>query len=363
MKVLVLCAPDSFANGLYPRELKKYLSAKGCEVDVYPTNYLSRVGPDGLAAKLPGPRPRQLALYMMETISYVGWKLGHALRRAAFSATFTRIIQLRGAILRASLEPSAYDMIICEHNLDNAFLAGKRLAGNQVLHLPVPLAEELFFGGEITRRSFDKLRHYEAELYAKADHVGFHWHTYTDYVKRAKYDGPNLDINLPFGVEQQSKRASFQEQPRIVFLGLLSGYWVNLPLLKQLCELYPNIDIYGGPRLTELGDNYKGYAPSTDVLADYQFGLITLSDDPLRRSSFSSKQLRYYSYGLPVLSPKWRQDTELDEAALLYDAESFVDLVKANSSEETWSELSTKALEIAQRYDWEQVLRPLDALL
>lgn len=363
MKVLIICAPDPFANGVYPKELAKYLRAKGCQVKLYSTFHLSRAGEKGLAAVLPGPRPKQLALYFMEALGYVAGRLGRTLQRAALSLTLRRVIQLRGAILRANLAGSSYDIIICQNNPDNAFVAGERLAPTQILHLPSPLAEEYFFGGQITPRAFERLKTYEAGLYAKADHIGLHWHTYANYVKRTKYDGPNFDFNLGYGVDPQEKRATFQDQPRIVFIGLLNGYWVNVPLLKRLCKLYPNIDIYGGPRLADLGDNYKGYAPTTDVLADYQFGLVTLSDDPLRRSSFSSKQLRYYAYGLPVLSPNWRHDCVLDEAALLYDENSFVDLVKAYSDEEKWNELSAKALKIAQHYDWEQVLRPLDALL
>lgn len=363
VKVLIICAPDPFANGLYPKELAKYLRAKGCQVEIYSTNRLSRAGETGFAAVLPSLQPRPLTLYAMEAVGQIAHFLGGTLRRVALSATFRQIVKLRGAILRASLKNSSYDMIICENNLDNAFVVGEHLARTQILHLPSPFAEELYFGNQITHRTFKQLRDYEAKLYAEADHVGFHWHTYTEYVQQTKYNGPNLDISLPFGVEPQEKRATFRDQPRIVFLGLLNGYWVNLPLLKRLCKLYPHIDIYGGPRLTELGDNYKGYAPSTDILAEYQFGLVTLSDDPLRRNSFSSKQLRYYSYGLPVLSPNWRHDSVLDEAALLYDETSFVDLVKIHSDEEKWNELSGKALKIAQRYDWEQVLRPLDSLL
>lgn len=363
MKVLVICALDPYANGVYPRELAKYLRAKGCQVELYSTFHLSRAGQHGLGALLPRPRPKQLALYFMEAVGYVAGRLGRAPQRAVLSATIGQVIRLRGAIIRANLADSSYDMIICQNNPDNAFVAGGRLAPIQILHLPSPLAEEYFFGGQITKRAFERLRDYEATLYAKADHMGFHWHTYTDYVKRTKYDGPNFGFNLACGVDQQSAHATFRDQPRIVFMGLLNGYWVNLPLLKRLCELYPDIDIYGGPRLAGLGDNYKGYAPSTDVLARYQLGLVTVSDDPLRRSSFSSKQLRYYSYGLPVLAPNWRHDGELDEAALLYDEESFLDLVKTCSDEEKWGQLSAKALKIAQHFDWQRVLRPIDAFL
>ena len=366
MKVLIICHPDGFANGVKPGKLEEYLRAKGCRVELYSTTYLSRAGKTGLAAVLPGPTPRHLALYLVEAVAVViGW-LGKLQRGGSRTLTKDSVkkpwMQLRGAILQANLTPAGYDMIICESGCDIAFLAGKRLASTQILDLPSPGAEEIYFGGQISRRGYRKLRDYEASLYARADRIGFHWHTYSTYVKKTKYDGPNF-IDLSYGVDLPAMRASFKAQPRIVFMGHLGGYWIDPPLLIRLCKLYPHIDVYGGPRLAELGDNYKGYSPTTDVLAGYQFGLITLSDDPLRRNGFSSKQLRYYSYGLPVLSPNWHWDSVLDEAALLYDEKNFRHLIHEYSDQQKWTELSGKALKIARHYDWEEVLRPLDTLL
>ncbi len=62
-------------------------------------------------------------------------------------------------------------------------------------------------------------------------------------------------------------------------------------------------------------------------MAEYQIGLVTISDDPLRRLSFSSKQLEYYSYGLPVLVPAWRTDPVLAPGTVAYTEETFLDQV------------------------------------
>ena len=366
VKVLIICSLDEFANGVKPAELSQYLRAKGCEVEVYSASYLSRIGKKGLAGVLPKPRPWHLALYLAEGIAAVAGKLGKLLPGS--SPTLTKwsfmkpIMRLRGAVLRANFRHSGYDMIICEHNWDVAFVEGPRLARIQLLDLPSPFAEEVYFGGHISRRNYLALRDYEVQAYAKADGIGFHWHTYSDYVKKEKYDGPNF-IDLSYGVDLPVKRASYSPEPRVAFLGWLGDYWVNLPLLVRLCKIYPHIDIYGGPRLAELGENYKGYAPTTDVLADYQLGLVTLREDPLRRHGFSSKQLRYYSYGLPALLPGWHHDSALDEAALLYDEENFLRLVSECSDRQKWTELSDRALGIAQRYEWKNVLRSLDPFL
>jgi hypothetical protein len=366
VKALIICSPDDFANGVRPREIAKYLRTRGHEVDLYSSAYLARAGKTGLAASLPGPSLQQFALYVFELACVVSARLGKLLpgsSRTLNKVTFIKQVwQLHGAVLRARLKSTNYDMIICENNGDMSLFAGRRLAPIQILDLPAPGAEEIYFGGQVTRRKYDSLRKWEVKMYAKADRISFHWHTYADYVKQNKYDGANF-IDLSYGVNLPTGRASFKEQPRIVFMGFLSGYWINVPLLVKLCQLYPHIDIYGGPRLAELGDNYKGYAPTTDVLANYQFGLITLTDDPLRRHGFSSKQLRYYAYGLPVLSPKWHFDSALDEAALLYDEEDFLSLIREYSDEWKWAELSDKAFQIARHYNWDEVFRPLDPLL
>ena len=101
-------------------------------------------------------------------------------------------------------------------------------------------------------------------------------------------------------------------------MGYLKGYWNNIPLLARLSQKY-EIDVYGGPKPPKkYGLNYRGYTPNTDILAEYQFGLITITDDPLRRSSFSSKHLEYMNYGLPVLTPDWRKDPNLDDFSIYY---------------------------------------------
>jgi hypothetical protein len=78
---------------------------------------------------------------------------------------------------------------------------------------------------------------------------------------------------------------------------------VDLPLLARLSRAYPHIDTYGEAQPDpSLGLHYRGYAASS-VLRDYQFGLITCIDDPLRRDGISAKHLSYLAAGLPVLVP------------------------------------------------------------
>ena len=148
-------------------------------------------------------------------------------------------------------------------------------------------------------------------------------------------------------------------------MGLLNGYWVNLPLLSELCKRYPNIDVYGGPEPPKhYGINYKGYAPSKDVIAEYQFGLVTISDDPLRKSSFSSKHLEYLSYGLPVLTPSWRQDSLLEGGSIYYnDSDSLGEEIHEYLNADEWIKKSNMSLAIAKKMSWDNALVGLDAVL
>jgi hypothetical protein len=205
---------------------------------------------------------------------------------------------------------------------------------------------------------------YEADAYGMADALSFHWHTYTDFVKKIKYNGSNM-IDMGYGTNKKSQVARYSQEPRVIFLGLLEGYWVNISLLEQLCKAYPNIDVYGGPQPPKhLNINYKGYAPTLDVMAEYQFGLTTITDDELRKNSFSSKHLEYISYGLPVFTPSWRRDKKLDANSIYYnDADDFLKQLKKYSTNEMWSKKHEAALASSNEFSWSNAFIALDKLL
>ncbi len=189
--------------------------------------------------------------------------------------------------------------------------------------------------------------------------LSFHWHTYTDYLLEHKYQRANV-INGSYGVHAKTSRAKFSPRPRLIYLGLLRGSWVNVPLLERLCAMWNDIDIYGGPEPDgPLKKYYRGYAPDLDILAEYQAGLVTISDDPLRRSSFSSKHLEYISYGLPVLTPEWRRDSILDPSSIFYSDESFLEAVAVLTDPPAWEELSRNSLRIAANLSWDKALEPM----
>jgi hypothetical protein len=149
----------------------------------------------------------------------------------------------------------------------------------------------------------------------------------------------------------------------VVFLGGLKGAWVNLSLLERLSKHY-QVDVWGGPQPPkDLAVRYLGYALDLDILAKYQIGLVTVSDDPLRRLGFSSKQLQYFSYGLPALVPAWRSDPVLAPASIPYTEDTFLERVATLADRAVWEAASARALELASQLSWESALGPLTELL
>jgi hypothetical protein len=134
-------------------------------------------------------------------------------------------------------------------------------------------------------------------------------------------------------------------------------------LLSRLTELYPHIDVYGGPPPDPaLGLNYMGHALPT-VLRQYQLGLVTCTNDELRRNGFSAKHTEYFAHGLPVLVPAWRRNLDLLHGSVPYEEHIFLSVVDSLSNEKEWQRMSDAAYAQAQRLTWEETLRPLEALL
>lgn len=361
-RAVIICSQDAFANGIKPKELEAYLKRNGfSSVLRFDSGKLSRLAKTGVRRLLPALHPLKLQLYLHEALLAVAVKMGGSACLSATSGLLWRIMMLRGKVLGKTLRARGhFNLLICESNMDQTVTLGKRVADVQILDLPSPFAEEMLFGGELTPAGYEKLRDVEVASYTAADYLSFHWHTYADYVRQKKYDGSNF-LPITYGTHEKTKLARYSEQPRIIFLGYLGGYWVNLPLLSRLCKLYPKLDVYGGPEPdASLGINYKGYAPSIDVIADYQFGLVTISDDELRQHSFSSKHLEYISYGVPVLTPAWRRDAALDDSSIYYTADDFIEQIERASTREAWESLHAAALKDAARFSWDNALRALE---
>jgi len=363
-RVLIVCQLDGYANGLKPVEIARFLRELGHDVHVANTYYLSRASSrsSSLRSKLPALGLRRLALYAVEAASLLftrHWKFG---RRCLSYYVLVADYRLRRSILSSSLPLDDFDLIICEHPLD----AGMLTVGSSARTLydcPNPWADEMYFEGRLTERQHKRLRRLETELFESLDALSFSWESVARYtIEHYGLSGRNLK-QLNWGCTPVTHRAEFSESPRVVCLSSLSSRFINLPLLSRLTKLYPHIDVYGGPPPDpSLGLNYLGWAPPT-VLQKYQLGLITCSQDELRRDGFSAKHLHYIAYGLPVLVPVWRRHMDLLRGSVAYDEDTFASVIAALSNAEEWRRVSDEAYAQAQRLTWDQTLRPLGTLL
>jgi hypothetical protein len=361
-EILLITRNDPYANSVKPKAIAKRLVAEGFQVEMIESVSLGRAGESGFWRWIPKLTLSSLLLYAYEGLYAVARSLVAichcGLTRHFNGITLAMTIEARGRYLADHVRGRGAAALICESQLDQAVVL-ERVAAKQILDLPSPMADEFLYGGEISRSSHLRLRNIEERCLASADGVSFHWHSYDDYV-RSNYRASPHWISCGYGVTVKSKQATHAQEPRVVFLGSLNGPWVNVPLLESLSARYPLLDVWGGPPPKGFEHiRYRGYAPSLDVLADYQIGLVTITDDPLRRMSFSSKQLEYFSYGLPVLVPDWRTDTILAPGTIPYNETDFLEKIDALANRSYWETMSQRALTVAESLDWNTALDPL----
>jgi hypothetical protein len=363
-RVAIVCQLDGYANGLRPVEVQRFLSGLGHDVRLVDTYYLSRASSrrGSLLSKLPGLGFRRFALYATEagsTLLTRRWSFG---RRHLSYYVLLADYRLRRSLLRSALPLDDFDLVICETPHDAGVLTVTTSA-RKLYDCPTPWADEIYFEGRVTQSQHNKLRHLEKAVFEDVDHLAFHWESYGRYaVDHYGISGHNL-MTLNFGCTPAARRAEFRNPLRVVYLGSLSSQFIDLPLLSRLARQYPHLDVYGGPPpASDLGLNYLGYA-SPEVLQGYQLGLVTCTQDALRRDGFSAKHLQYLAYGLPVLVPVWRRHLDLLRGSVVYDERTFSSLIGALGHREEWQRLSDEAYAQAQRLRWDETLRPLEALL
>ncbi len=363
-RIAIVCQLDGYANGLKPRAIQRFLADRGHVVSLVDTYRLSRAsGSAGhIGAKLPSLRPRKFALYATEVAAAIftrRWRFG---RRFLSYYVLVADHRLRRAILRSALPIGELDLLICETPYDAGVLTATTTA-HTLYDCPTPWADELLFEGRLTDRQHGKLRRRETELFESVEHLSFHWDSYARYaVEQYGISGRNL-LTLNFGCTPSLRRATFADPPRVVYLGSLSSRFINLALLARLSELYPHIDVYGGPAPDpSLGLNYRGYA-SPDILREYQLGLVTCTRDQLRRDGFSAKHLHYLAHGLPTLVPDWRRNLDGLRGSVQYTEQNFRSVVAGFGDQRRWQSLSDQAYAQACRLEWGETLRPLETLL
>ena len=268
-------------------------------------------------------------------------------------------MKARGKIIHKTINKHLYKFIICASQLDSYAIMGMNENTRTFFSCPTPFADELYYSGMISSKKHEKFKKFETQIFKSCTYLSFHWETYADYVnKYYKYNEGNI-VKMNKGTDEVSIKAEYNKTPKIIYFGNLAGHWINLPLLSSLSKIYP-IDVYGFPVPdSKYGLNYKGYATS-DILSEYQFGLITITHDNLRREGFSAEHLDYLSHGLLVLVPEWRENAKNLKGTILFNEENFLAQIKYYSQEEQWKSLSKEALKQAEGLKWENSLRVFD---
>jgi hypothetical protein len=224
--------------------------------------------------------------------------------------------------------------------------------------------DELYFSKRLSIERIKEYKDLEIEIMEKSDYVIFPCESLQNYVKKHVVDSKNFVI-INYGCYPQQKLASYSYPPAIISMGNLSHYWSNKELLSHLTKISPYlIHAYGQYKPEKkYGLRYQGYASSLSVLYNYQFGLNTVSKDPLRRSDHSSRVLTYLAYGLPVLSPDWMEFSNSLKGCLPFNEENFNALIDRYSDRDEWDKLSHEAYNQALELDWNKTLIDLDNLL
>jgi len=225
--------------------------------------------------------------------------------------------------------------------------------------------DELYFSknfGNLDR--VHNLREMETEIFQKSDYVIFPWKTTENYVRKYIWNGNNF-VTIKYGCYPKGKVVSYFFPMSIVSLGNVGYYWSNRELLSYLTQISPYvIDAYGNykpPKKYKI--NYKGFARSTDILRNYQFGLNTISKDKFRCNHHASRIMTYLAVGLPVLSPDWLQFSYEVKGVLPFNENNFLNILDEYSDKEKWENLSEEAYEQALELDWKNVLQPLERLI
>ncbi len=175
-------------------------------------------------------------------------------------------------------------------------------------------------------------------------------------------------VTVALGCEPTSHTAHFSAAPRMVYAG--SYYPIQDPyLLSRLTALAPfPMDCYGPqqPPDAHLPGrlNYRGFAPDSAFLANYQVGVITLSRDRLREASPATKLAYYFAHGLPVLFPWWmKEGHDFPACAVPYDEATFAARALSLVRPGCWEEMSRSALQVGLNCTWEKTLTPLVSAL
>jgi hypothetical protein len=286
---------------------------------------------------------------------------------AYFSGKEPRLMKKIAEQLERRIRKENYDVVIGVESLFSHVLT-RNLNCLKLFSWESIFADEVYF--EMSQKKtvdferIHRIREMELEICRASDYVIFPWATTENYVRAYIYNGDNF-VTLKYGCYPQIKTVSYFFPVSIVSMGNLKNYWSNKELVSYLTRISPySIDVYGKYKPEkEYKLNYKGFAPSLEILRNYQFALNSVSKEIYRRNHHSSRILTYLSYGLPVLSPSWLKFSHDLKGVLPFNEDNFLDVLEDNLDPNKWEKISREAYDQAIELDWKKVLKPLEMMI
>jgi hypothetical protein len=226
---------------------------------------------------------------------------------------------------------------------------------------------ETYHGSSVDLVDIDIEYQKEMEIYSAADYVFFHHAILADFFRRNILDSPKIKA-VRMGCYPNESIAQYSVSSRLVYAGSCN-YFQDPYLLSLVAKASPYpIDCYGhkdpNHPFLPMPLRYCGYRNDLTFLAEYQCGVITVSQDRLRRHSPSTKFADYFAAGLPVLFPDWMEEGHTYAAAVPFTESTFASQARrvcADRSE--WQRLADEARSTAEDLRWDRVLQPLEDVL
>lgn len=267
----------------------------------------------------------------------------------------------RGKLIKNYLIKNHAKIVISQYSED-IFCALNPKPYKIILDIPTIFSEEIKFKYPKNKKIINKIEKLEKNIFRQNNSICFHWYSFLNLAKKINKK-PKNDFILNWGCSLQKQTAKFENNAKIIYLGNLNDPWINSPLLESIQQnsIIP-LDIYSYEKPNK--KIYKkletnGFMKNLKNISNYQFGLLTFTDDQLRNNGFSAKHLMYLSFGLPVLCPEWRKDKLLAPATIYYNQKNFNQEIKKYSLKKNWLKKHHAALKIAKKMQWSKNLIPL----
>lgn len=267
----------------------------------------------------------------------------------------------RGKIIKYFLIKNQAKIAISQYPKDLTCSLGKNKF-KIIYDIPTIYSEEIKYGHNLPNNLLTKIDSLEKMVYGGDNYICFHWYSFLEFSKKINKK-PKKNFILNWGCNPKKNKSAFNKNPKIIYMGNLNSPWINPKLLEfvQKKSLIP-IDVFSYEKPNKESYSllkFKGFMKKTNKISDYQFGLLTFTNDELRNNGFSAKQLMYLNFGLPVLCPEWRKDKLLKPATIYYNEKNFHQQIKKYSQKKYWNEKHLAAIKLAKKLDWNQTLKPI----